>query len=571
MRHASFFIPNFIPLQQEMKKQFFVFILFMAVLYGSAQSKTIDSLKQVLKGIPAGHDTSRISVLYKLGYSYQKKNLDSAIYYHLQAFELATKIKDALWQGEVLCEMGWEQNLKGEHEKATDLFRRALRHAHAVQATTQDTAYRRRARKLEGLALGNLGIVHKNQSKLPEALAFFAEALKISEELGNARMQNSHVTGIGNVYLRQANYPEALKFFFRAVRLSEESGNKKMLAGDYGSVGNVYASQKNYSQALVYYHKAVKAAEDARDARVMASNYANIGVIYAGQGDSAAAKGNKAFALEKKYPLALEYFFKTMKMAEESNNKILLSNIYSNISAIYAHLEKYREALEYNNKALQLAEEMGNRNGIASELCNIGIVYTNLKNYTEAERYILRSLEVAEEAGLPDELQVAHLCLSELYEKTNRAGAALEHYKLYVIYRDSIFNEENTKNSVRAEMNFEFERKQSAEKAEREKKEAVAAAEREKEKQQQKFVLGSVLAGLLLVSVFSVFLFRAYRQKNKANQVITQQKKEVELQKQMVEQKQKEMLDSIRYARRIQRALITNESYIGRALKRMKG
>ena len=43
----------------------------------------------------------------------------------------------------------------------------------------------------------------------------------------------------------------------------------------------------------------------------------------------------------------------------------------------------------------------------------------------------------------------------------------------------------------------------------------------------------------------------------------------VEKQKELVEEKQKEIIDSINYASRIQRALITSERYIEKSLNRL--
>jgi hypothetical protein len=54
-----------------------------------------------------------------------------------------------------------------------------------------------------------------------------------------------------------------------------------------------------------------------------------------------------------------------------------------------------------------------------------------------------------------------------------------------------------------------------------------------------------------------------YLRQRKSNKLIRKQKLLVEKQKELVESKQKEVLDSIYYERKIQRALITNEKYIG--------
>ena len=69
--------------------------------------------------------------------------------------------------------------------------------------------------------------------------------------------------------------------------------------------------------------------------------------------------------------------------------------------------------------------------------------------------------------------------------------------------------------------------------------------------------------------MFAIFIFRSYRQKQKANVIITRQKEEVEKAKELVDEKQKEILDSIHYAKRIQTALITSEKYIAKNLNRL--
>ena len=48
------------------------------------------------------------------------------------------------------------------------------------------------------------------------------------------------------------------------------------------------------------------------------------------------------------------------------------------------------------------------------------------------------------------------------------------------------------------------------------------------------------------------------------------QKKFIEKQKEVVEEKQKEILDSIRYAKRIQDALLTSQTYIERNITRLR-
>ena len=56
--------------------------------------------------------------------------------------------------------------------------------------------------------------------------------------------------------------------------------------------------------------------------------------------------------------------------------------------------------------------------------------------------------------------------------------SALKNYKLYVIYRDSLFNEENMKKQTQTEMQFQFDKKESDTKAEQDKKDVITKEEK---------------------------------------------------------------------------------------------
>jgi hypothetical protein len=134
---------------------------------------------------------------------------------------------------------------------------------------------------------------------------------------------------------------------------------------------------------------------------------------------------------------------------------------------------------------------------------------------------------------------------------------------------DSIFNLENSKQLSDLKTNFEVEKKEAEVKAvtrvEREKLAALTA----KEKDRQRIIIYSVILGLILVMIIAGLTFRSLRQNRQASRIISQQKKEVEYRNITIETKQKEILDSIRYARRIQTSLMSNERYVEKELNRL--
>jgi hypothetical protein len=92
----------------------------------------------------------------------------------------------------------------------------------------------------------------------------------------------------------------------------------------------------------------------------------------------------------------------------------------------------------------------------------------------------------------------------------------------------------------------------------------------EKEARQQQLIKWILAAIALLFVGFGVSSYNRFRISRKQNRIIEAKNKETELQKAIIEEKQKEILDSMRYAKRIQRSQMPTETYIDRNLKRMK-
>src|SRR6185437_6185447 len=143
--------------------------------------------------------------------------------------------------------------------------------------------------------------------------------------------------------------------------------------------------------------------------------------------------------------------------------------------------------------------------------------------------------------------------------------AAYQHYKLYIAYRDSLNNEETKKKTLQTSMQYEFDKKEIATKAQQEKLDAINA----EEKQKQRVIIYAVAGLLLLVGVFAVFIYNRFRITHKQKQIIEEQKVLVDEAYEQLHEKNKEVMDSIHYAKRIQTASITSEKYIASSLNKL--
>ena len=88
-----------------------------------------------------------------------------------------------------------------------------------------------------------------------------------------------------------------------------------------------------------------------------------------------------------------------------------------------------------------------------------------------------------------------------------------------------------------------------------------------KSEKKQKIYLYLILLVIFLITIVSIFAF--FRQR-KLKKLVDIKKIEVEEQKHLLEEKQKDILDSIRYAKRIQQSLMAPEKQIDKTLNRLK-
>ena len=384
-------------------------------------------------------------------------------------------------------------------------------------------------------------------------------------------------------YLNKSNYTKALEYNLKGLKINEELGSKKNIANSYYNIGNVYATQAINPKALEYFLKSLKIREEINDEKGKGNCYRNIGSIYMIQLD---------------YTKALEYQLKALKMSEVILDKKGIGQCYSNIGNIYQYQSNNEKALDYLNKSLKISEELNDKIGIGSGYCNLGSVYRNSGNFSDAIKYYLKSLKIRTGIGDKQGVAVCYNSLAEInyengmhktavlygdsalsvskqigdiferrfgYENIARANAKMgkykEAYECYVKFKgfnDSIFNIDNSKQLGDLKTKFEVEKKEVELKAEAEAQKVIT----EEEKKRREIVIYSIAALLILVLVFAILIFNRFKLTQKQKQIIELQKEEVTRQKYLVEEHQKEIIDSINYAERIQRSFIATKEIL---------
>lgn len=393
----------------------------------------------------------------------------------------------------------------------------------------------------------------------PDALKYGNQAIVVADDLIQKnkeeiilytanRYKARAYNNLGLVYWDQGNNPEAIKNHLAALKIREAIGDKKGISSSHNNIGNVYKDQGNYPEALKNYVASLKIVEALGDEKAIATAYINIGNVYNEQG---------------KYSEALENYLASLKIKEAIDDKKGMSAAYNNIGLVYQEQGNYPEALKNYFASLKIKEAVGDKKGIAASYINLGEVNLKLNKTAEAKVYLEKGLIVSKEIGAKLRIRDCYRVLAQVDSITGNYKSQIANFKFYILYRDSLDNEETRKKTIQSQMKYEYETKEAVANAEHKKElenqEAIAKEKNRKQRLVTIFVLGS----LLLVLVFAGFVVRSLRMTRK-------QKALIEVQKIIVEQHQKEIVDSIHYAKRIQRALLPTEKYIDKNINRLK-
>jgi serine phosphatase RsbU (regulator of sigma subunit) len=406
--------------------------------------------------------------------------------------------------------------------------------------------------KLKGKAFILIGYINENQSNYVEALKNYQYSLKIFEAINDRKAIAYCHYCMGNIYENQGNYPEAFKNYFSSLKISEEIKDKKNIERTYNGIGLIYQAQGNYPEALKNYIISLKLCQEINNSKGISSCYNNIGNIYFVLGNYKEASVNLTSSL---------------RMSEAMNDKSGVEYAYGNLGNLYAAQNNYSKALTNYFACMKISEEIGDQESSAGNYCNIGFIYMKQKKYAEAFQFLEKSKDISKKIGAKDFLKNTLDVLTQLDSSTGNYRAAYENYKLYILYRDSLDNEETRKKTIQSQMTYEFDKKEAIaeaeHKSEMEKQNAIA----EEKSRKQKVVILFVAVGLLLVIGFAGFIFRSLRITRKQKHIIEEQKDVVEKHKEIIEEKHKEITDSINYAERIQRSFLASKTLLDENLK----
>jgi serine phosphatase RsbU (regulator of sigma subunit)/ATP/maltotriose-dependent transcriptional regulator MalT len=579
-------------------------LLLLISVRGLAQTTpAIDSLQLLLE---KEKDEAQLIILYnQIAAEYKSIDPYATRDYADRAYQIASKRKDSKGQADALHKKGLSYYYLDSYDTALTLYRQSYTLANAAgDSLLVAQSY---------LAIGN---VYRLQGLNDTAVIYLNKALVLYERAGDTRNIAFCLSTIGDTYLFEGNFSKAAECHMRALELSKKTGDRHREAFCYSSIGNNYHMQGDFNQSIEWHNKSIEAARSVNEENIIAGSmgviadaYANLynypkaietylealdlaekkqdkhntAFIYAGMSDIYMRQGdmvnaekylNMSISLSKQIgdvsrscdgeltmaQLLLEKGdTATARKTTEDALQLAVDNSYPFHEAwayrIMGRLQEgqknYSEAIENYKASLRISLDLGDQKETAETRKFLAHVYLLNGQTDEAIRegeaafalsYVIQS------PGLRVELAEI---LSQAYERKGDFRKALDYSRQVKTLGDSLNNAENLKKQTELFLQHQFDQEKELGRIEQAKKDAATEARY----QQQTVILAIAVIGLIILGVLLFFIFRGLRQKQKANEIISEQKK-------LVEEKNQEITDSIYYAKNIQEAMLPTPEII---------
>ena len=398
----------------------------------------------------------------------------------------------------------------------------------------------------------NIGFLADNHGKVDTSIVYYTKSLKIQQEINDESGMASSLNNIGLLMQHKGDIPQSIEYLSRSLKMHEKLRQKDGVVAVLNNLGAIYSKQGDMDRAIEYLKKSLVLSEEADDKSGTAFSLNNLGYMYKHKGDVAHA---------------IECYNKSLKIREELHDDKGMATLLNNLGSMYSYKGDNTRALEYYLKSLKIREEVGDLEGIAYSLDNIANLMLEdgikLIDGKSAKTMAERCLKISQELGFPELIIDASSTLSKIYVKESNWEAAFRMQVLNQQMNDSINNQTNRKVSMQKAFQYEYEKKAAADSIKVAEEKKIVALQLQEERTQRIALYG----GIILIALFSVFMFNRFRVTKNQKQIIEFKEKETLVQKNIIEEKHKAITDSINYAERIQRSFLASKENLDENLK----
>ncbi len=392
-------------------------------------------------------------------------------------------------------------------------------------------------------------------ARFDKAIEEFSKSLASFKKAKNSQGQADAYGNLGNAYYDNEDFQKSLDYQLLSLdmnrkiledtsSLTEEEYQNAYIGRTYAlhNIGSIYAEIGMYKKALEYEYKSIQYELESENWQGVAISYNTIGKTHRdlGNTDSAVYYYQKAFDLL-------------------ASDKVNDQYTYANTLQSYAALENSGLSEEERNQmwleSLKLKHNFGDIEGEVQTYLDIVEFRIDVIDPDSTSKLLEHAYNLIEEYSLDGQLE-RYFKLYSIYNSKigqyDSAYFALENYlELKAISDEKSHAQELIAGDIKHQLETDF---------------ALKEARHDKEIAEfQNIVYLSIICFIILITILAIFVSSSRRRK-RINKLLSEKNKLIQVQKEIVEEKNKSISDSIVYARRLQQAILPTTEQVNEYL-----
>lgn len=378
------------------------------------------------------------------------------------------------------------------------------------------------------------------------------------------------------------NYKEGLLYSRAAIRVlnadtvnvqNNEPGVSRLLGRIYNKMGTAYDYASEYSNAIKYYLKAKNIFESIGNLDGLGVSYNNLGIsylytseldkaescfkeaykLYFALGDTVKASSAKMntgiiYHFREDFETAIDYYHQSYELMKSIGSLRNMGHSITNIGEAYADMGQFDSALVYSSKGIAIDHQLDDKEGLGTDYRIRGAIFRKMGALDSAQHYFQKGLEIARNINRRHDIAASLDNLAAIEKERGNFENAYNYLTELYLQRDTLVKESNSSEIGKLEAEADFNQQILKEK-ERSK---LKLQQEEAKRNRQSIITYFTVAVLLVILFFVYMLIKSLRMTKEQKELVQHAKAEIE-------EKNHELTDSIRYAKRIQLALLQSD------------
>jgi serine phosphatase RsbU (regulator of sigma subunit) len=409
--------------------------------------------------------------------------------------------------------------------------------------------------KLQAEVLRNkirVGLYHISKDEIVKAENLLLEALDEAKALKSPEMVVEITSALNEeIYQTHNQFDKAFKLAFSCKQIAIDSKDSSAIFKANQVLYAVYFFAKSdYNKQMQIANENVAIAERMQDMDLLETAYFNKAIALARDGKNAEAKA---------------LYRKIMGLEGRMEDKSLLSRLMNNLGSLYTRTRDLDSARICYELAYKFSEEIERLEGMAAAKLNLGNLYGIEGDFETAKNNCFEALQIFREAGITRRQDA---CLSCLYEANKLLGnyeEALNWYEQSFVMKDSFMSAGTDQSIRRLENEFALKKTHIADSIRLLEANKLSLAEikardaeieqKALEQERDSYIRYGLIVLAVLIGFIGVYMFRKFKTSQAQKKIISESHEQLEI-------KNKEILDSIQYAQRIQTAILPPTKFV---------